>query len=90
MTFEEHVYKTKAFTRADGSLMSGIDAIYVSAIGFPPISKREKIRIYEEYVKAYSLDKLRHFKSAFNQSTPMNEKTNLCLKKGLIVHALEN
>ena len=79
MTFEEHVYKTKAFTAPTGNLLSLEEALCVSAVGFPPVSRRQKLSIYKAYTETYAMDKLRHFKSAFGQSFPINEATNLAI-----------
>ena len=72
---KEHIFKNKLFT---GLTLS--EALKVSLVGLPAISRTERKEIFEEYKIEASMDLLRLAKSAlFNVNISINPETNLYL-----------
>jgi hypothetical protein len=70
---KEYIYKNKLFTD-----LTEEQAMQVSLIGLPAISRREKKEIYREYCEDLSMDKTRLFRFLFlKHSSSINLKTNL-------------
>ena len=74
----EQVYKNKMFTNDDNKLMSLEDALKVSFVGLPGISRRNKINLYNDYKSDYELDVRR---KSFGSGASYNKETNLANKK---------
>ena len=73
---KEYIYKNKLFTD-----LAEDQAMRVSLIGLPAISRREKKEIYREYCKDLSMDKTRLFRFLFlRHDAGVNFETNLACK----------
>lgn len=73
---KEYIYKNKLFTS-----LTEEQAMRVSLIGLPAISRREKEEIYREYCEDLSMDKTRLFRFLFfNHIVGINFETNLACK----------
>lgn len=73
---KEYIYENKLFTG-----MTEDQAMRVSLIGLPAISRKEKMEIYREYCEDLSMDKTRLFRFLFfNHGAGINFETNLAYK----------
>ena len=73
---KEYIYKNKLFIG-----LTEEQAMRVSLIGLPAISRREKKEIYREYCEDSSMDKTRLFQFLFfNHIAGINFETNLACK----------
>ena len=74
MTTIEHIFTNKLFTKPNGGLMNLGEVMKVSLVGQKPLSRRNRIVVYSEYKRVYTMDKLRAIKD-----TSVNKKTNLAI-----------
>ena len=73
---KEHIYKHKLFTD-----LTEDQAMRVSLIGLPAISRKEKKEIYRDYCEDLCMDKTRLFRFLFlNHGAGINFETNLACK----------
>lgn len=73
---KEYIYKNKLFTD-----LTEDQAMRVSLIGLPAISRKEKREIYKEYCQDLSMDETRMFRFLFfKHNAGINCETNLACK----------
>ena len=73
---KEYIYKNKLFTD-----LTENQAMRVSLIGLPAISRKEKKEIYKEYCQDLSMDETRLFRLLFlKHDANINCETNLACR----------